>query len=240
MHRPSRPKSAKGRTRPNRYTCSEASKLAASVKSEQQSTTKTAPVAGSDSPSTSSFDFPRVGRPVSSLSKYRILPSISSGVSEFQSQNFFNNLSSIQAQNLDENQLRFNNQIPKYQPINEISDDLKIDRLNISDSISETKNSKKIPISLENNQQLLIALKLPDGTRVEKYFHPNDTPKQVLISAYHHRPAVVGGPALCDLFQIDQKKDFKKHLLSDMDSSLFELGISDRTLLYVERNDYDD
>ena len=136
-------------------------------------------------------------------------------------------------------------------PLNE-----SVDNLLLSDSSSdEVESSKTLPATGKkqlitqppppnsssssslppDQQQLLIALKLPDGSRVEQCFNPSDTPNTVLLFVYSYRPGVVGGPGMCDLYGVD--KTCKK--LYDRKLTLAQLGVLDRSLLYVERNDYE-
>lgn len=99
----------------------------------------------------------------------------------------------------------------------------------VARSDSRTKIPRE-PKPTENS--LLIALKLPDGTRVERRFLPTTTVRGVL--AYTHSQYPIVPVSQCRLFRMDV---IPKKLLSERDRTLEQLQIMNRTTLYVEEDD---
>lgn len=91
---------------------------------------------------------------------------------------------------------------------------------------------------------LLLALKLPDGTRVQQSFDPTTTTCQhVLVHAFMCRPDAVRGPLYCDLYVIDERDHKKRKITTSrasLSATLKSLHIRDQSVLFVERNDYED
>ena len=85
-----------------------------------------------------------------------------------------------------------------------------------------------------NETRILLALKLPDGTRVERYFHPHA--RLIGVLAYAHSQYPLLHVSQCNLFRMDV---IPKKLLDRTDLSLEDVGIQHRTVLYVEEKDED-
>ena len=85
-----------------------------------------------------------------------------------------------------------------------------------------------------NEQRILLALKLPDGTRVERYFNPHA--RLIGVLAYAHSQYPILPLSQCNLFRMDV---VPKKLLADTGLSLEDVGIQNRTVLYVEEKDDD-
>ena len=83
-------------------------------------------------------------------------------------------------------------------------------------------------------ERLLLALKLPDGSRVERYFQP--AAKLINVLAYaHSQYPIIPISQLC-LYRMDV---VPKKLLSKTNLSLRDVDIKNRTVLYVDEKDDD-
>nr|CAB3267478.1 UBX domain-containing protein 10-like [Phallusia mammillata] len=83
-----------------------------------------------------------------------------------------------------------------------------------------------------NEESLLIALKLPDGTRKERRFLPNTTLQEILVYAHTQYPIIP--VSQCNVFRMDT---IPKKLLSELGATLQGLKIQHRTVLYIEENE---
>lgn len=206
--------------------------------------------------------FPEINRPTSSLSRYRILPSIADTGVTGESDAWYTNvvdsmdgrasqmeLLTEQAQQmiLDSSMQSFVNRPtppssskrkvirPAPSPQHKRQKTYQTRSIFSSSQSSVLKDSTKPRIPKEpgpNESRLLIALKLPDGTRVERFFHPEA--RLIGVLAYAHSQYPILPISQCNLFRMDV---VPKKLLSNTDLSLSEVGIENRTVLYVEEVD---
>lgn len=94
-----------------------------------------------------------------------------------------------------------------------------------------TSNSKIMPAPDETQERLKLALKLPDGRRVERYFSPKDTINGVM----HFAQSKMRTPAKhCDIYSMVR---VPKVLIADWKQTLAQLDLRDRTVLYIDKKD---
>ncbi|XP_033107716.1 uncharacterized protein LOC117109462 [Anneissia japonica] len=82
----------------------------------------------------------------------------------------------------------------------------------------------------EGVERLLIALRLPGGERIQRFFSPNNAIKDVVAFA---ESQVKESLAHCDVFE----SSVPKKKLLNLKSSIRDCGIQDRTLLLLEEQD---
>lgn len=95
----------------------------------------------------------------------------------------------------------------------------------LSVAMKKKRNVPPEPPSDEPNC-VVLAIKLPDGTRLERRFRQTDLLADVMLVAQHHSPQPL--PA-CEL----STNDVPKRLLTDYGMSLQQAGISFRTMLIL-------
>ena len=209
--------------------------------------------------------FPQVTRPTSSLSRYRILPSINGSTLPSAGDSWFSGVGSEIDGRISEMDLlteqaqqmildSSTRTIPKHptppssgskRKVTKAvpSGDSKRPKIYQTRSIfSSSKNNvikeppkPRVPREPGPNEpRILLALKLPDGTRVERYFHPHA--RLIGILAYAHSQYPILPVSQCNLYRMDI---VPKKLLAQTDLSLEDVGIQNRTVLYVEEKDDD-
>ncbi|XP_002129011.2 uncharacterized protein LOC100183946 [Ciona intestinalis] len=271
MHRPVRPKSAKGKTRPTRFstTSSNEASTSTSISRTQRTNQHHGPNAtethdrnsmitrriSNAEKSTPSPQFPDITRPPSSLSKYRILPGITPtppvdrGEGNSPQDNDVDWLTEQAQQLLLDSALQRQTN-PKSPPtttkraaVVNTSVDNKRKKVYQTQSVfsHSSKQVVKRPPKPKppkepsaNEERLLLALKLPDGTRVQRYFRPSNNIHEVLAYAQIQYPVLQ--MSVCDICRMDS---IPKKIITQYSKSLHELGIQNRTVLYIEeKEDY--
>lgn len=97
---------------------------------------------------------------------------------------------------------------------------------------SQNSNPSKIPLEpKEGQERLKIALKLPDGRRVERYFSPTDSINDVMAFAQIKMRIPTSH---CDIYSMIQ---VPKVLIKNWKKTLEQLDIRDRTILYIDKKD---
>ena len=200
--------------------------------------------------------FPEITRPTSSLSRYRVLPSINdndlSDVVNMDGRISQMDLLTEQAQQmiLDSSTLNFSHRptpptsankrkVVRSSPVARHKRQRTYQTRSIfsssSNSVSKDPVEPRVPKEPgPSEDRLLIALKLPDGTRVERFFHPEA--RLVGVLAFAHSQYPVLPVSQCKLFRMDV---VPKKLLSNTNLSLSDVGIKNRTVLYVEEDEDD-
>ncbi|XP_076806189.1 UBX domain-containing protein 10-like [Clavelina lepadiformis] len=201
------------------------------------------------------LNLPEINRPTSSLSKYRILPSISgtstpsggdNSASLYHSGHDMELLTEQAQQMILDSTLH----LPR-DATSPTSNKRKTEK-----SVEPKQKRKKVfqtqsvfapagkPLTKEhprpnvprepgpNEERLLLAIKLPDGARVERHFKPNTKLSGVLAYSYSQYPVLPISQS--DIYRMDK---VPKVLLEDLDLSLEEVGIKNRTVLYIEEKE---
>lgn len=204
--------------------------------------------------------FPDIDRPTSSLSRYHILPAISSpsrtsqaGASktssmEHPAENEVDLLTEKAQQMILDSALQRLGQRKQTPPNGsfkrKVSKGVDFDRKRTkvyeTKSVFTSNTAKRLPEKQNhvpreprtNEDSLLIALKLPDGTRKERRFLPDTKLHGILVYAHTQYPIIP--ISQCNVFRMDV---IPKKLISELDKTLQELQIQNRTVLYIEEND---
>lgn len=97
---------------------------------------------------------------------------------------------------------------------------------------NRNSNPSKIPPEpKEGQERLKIALKLPDGRRVERYFSPTDSINDIMSFAQIKMRIPTSH---CDIYSMVQ---VPKVLIKNWKKTLEQLDIRDRTVLYIDKKD---
>lgn len=83
---------------------------------------------------------------------------------------------------------------------------------------------------LEGHERLKLALKLPDGKRVERYFAPTNTINDVMNFARTKMRSAGKRLVVYSMLQVPKVK------LRNWKQTLAELGFIDRTMLYIDED----
>ncbi|XP_022090113.1 UBX domain-containing protein 10-like [Acanthaster planci] len=82
----------------------------------------------------------------------------------------------------------------------------------------------------EGEDRCLIAVKLPEGERLQRYFRPSDSIADIVSYAEHTTRRVFSD---CNVFT----SDVPKRMVSNLSSTISKVGLGHRTLLYLEEKD---
>ena len=81
----------------------------------------------------------------------------------------------------------------------------------------------------ETEERLLLAIKLPDGQRIQRFFHPSDQLNSVLHFAENS--------SLSDFSEYDLVCNVPKVVFYDLTQCIQDTELKDRTVLYLEEKE---
>ncbi|XP_070561520.1 UBX domain-containing protein 10-like [Ptychodera flava] len=97
--------------------------------------------------------------------------------------------------------------------------------------IARVKLNVAIPDEpVENEDRVLLAIRLPEGERLQRYFRPTNTLKEILAYA----DSLSKDSLLeCEMFV----NDVPRKIFTDLSKSIHESKLSDKTVIYLEEKD---